>query len=73
MDSGYDLIWSDTTIMASVDGSPTVSVVQCAEGEYENCWSSTDSETDYWNVGEAILIDTLLVVAYAQLPFQLNR
>ena len=31
----------------------------CAdEGEYENCWSSTDSETDYWNVGEAILIDT---------------
>ena len=58
MDSGYDLIWSDTTIMASVDGSPTVSVVQCAEGEYENCWSSSDSETDYWNVGEAILIDT---------------
>jgi len=58
MDSGSDLDWSHTTIIASVDGAASVSIVQCAEGEYENCWSSSDSETDYWNVGEAILIDT---------------
>jgi hypothetical protein len=58
MDSGSDLDWSHTTIIASVDGAASESIVQCAEGEYENCWSSSDSETDYWNVGEAILIDT---------------
>ena len=58
MDSGSDLDWSHTTIIASVDGAASESIFQCAEGEYENCWSSSDSETDYWNVGEAILIDT---------------
>jgi hypothetical protein len=58
MDSGSDLYWSHVTIKASVDGAASVTVDQCASGETENCWSSTDSETDYWNVGEAITVDT---------------
>ena len=58
MDSGSDLYWSYVTIKASIDGAASVTVDQCAEGEYDNCWSSSDSDTDYWNVGEAILIDT---------------
>jgi flagellin-like protein len=58
MDSGSDLGWASITIKASVDGAASVTVDQCASGETENCWSSTDSETDYWNVGEAITVDT---------------
>ncbi|MED6338223.1 MAG: hypothetical protein VYC12_04270, partial [Candidatus Thermoplasmatota archaeon] len=58
MDSGSDLEWSYISIRVSVDDAAPVTVLQCADGETENCWSSTDSETDYWNVGEAIWIYT---------------
>jgi flagellin-like protein len=58
MDSGSDLGWASITIKASVDGAASVTVDQCASGETENCWSSTDSDTDNWNVGEAITVDT---------------
>ena len=58
MDSGSDLGWASITIKASVDGAASVTVDQCASGETEDCWSSTDSDTDNWNVGEAITVDT---------------
>ena len=58
MDSGSDLGWASITIKASVNGAASVTVDQCASGETENCWSSTDSDTDNWNVGEAITVDT---------------
>ena len=58
MDSGSDLGWASITIKASVDGAASVTVDQCASGETDNCWSSTDSDADNWNVGEAITVDT---------------
>ena len=58
MDTGLDIDWSYITIIASVDGAASVNVLQCADGETDDCWSSSDSDTDNWNVGEAILIDT---------------
>ena len=58
MDSGSDLYWSHVTIKASVNGAASVTDDQCASGETENCWSSTDSDADNWNVGEAITVDT---------------
>ena len=58
MDSGSDLGWASITIKASVDGAASVTVDQCASGETEDCWSSSDSDTDNWNVGEAITVDT---------------
>ena len=58
MDSGSDLGWASITIKASVDGAASVTVDQCANGETDNCWSSTDSDADNWNVGEAITVDT---------------
>ena len=58
MDSGSDLGWASITIKASVNGAASVTVDQCASGETDDCWSSTDSDTDYWNVGEAITVDT---------------
>ena len=58
MDSGSDIGWASITIKASVNGAASVTVDQCASGETENCWSSTDSDTDNWNVGEAITVDT---------------
>ena len=58
MDSGSDLGWASITIKASVDGAASVTVDQCASGETDNCWSSSDSDTDNWNVGEAITVDT---------------
>tara|TARA_B100000965_G_scaffold186827_1_gene155874 strand:+ start:213 stop:731 length:519 start_codon:yes stop_codon:yes gene_type:complete len=58
MDSGSDLGWASITIKASVNGAASVTVDQCATGETEDCWSSTDSDADNWNVGEAITVDT---------------
>ena len=58
MDSGSDLGWASITIKASVNGAASVTVDQCASGETEDCWSSTDSDADNWNVGEAITVDT---------------
>ena len=58
MDSGSDLGWASITIKASVNGAASVTVDQCASGETDDCWSSTDSDTDNWNVGEAITVDT---------------
>ena len=58
MDSGSDLGWASITIKASVNGAASVTVDQCASGETDNCWSSTDSDADNWNVGEAITVDT---------------
>ena len=57
-DSGSDLGWASITIKASVDGAASVTVDQCASGETDNCWSSTDGDADNWNVGEAITVDT---------------
>ena len=58
MDSGSDLGWASITIKASVNGEASTTVDQCASGETDDCWSSTDSDTDNWNVGEAITVDT---------------
>ncbi len=58
MDSGSDIGWASVTIKASVNGAASVTVDQCASGETDDCWSSSDSDTYNWNVGEAITVDT---------------
>ena len=59
MDNGADLGWASITIKASVDGAASVTVDQCAAGETDNCWTSSDTDdTTAWNTGEAITVDT---------------
>ena len=59
MDSGSDLGWASVTIKASIDGAASTTIGPCDATTTENCWSSTDSDdTNAWNVGEAITVDT---------------
>ena len=59
MDQGSDLGWASITIKASVDGAASSTVPYCDSTTTEDCWSTTDSgDTTYWNVGEAITVDT---------------
>ena len=60
MDSGSDIGWASVTIKASVNGAASVTVPACdpVDTAGENCYSTTDSDTANWNVGEAITVDT---------------
>ena len=58
MTQGSDLNWASITIKASVDGAASSTVPACDTSVTENCWSSTDGDTAYWNIGEAITVDT---------------
>jgi hypothetical protein len=59
MESGQDIEWAVITIRASVDGGSANNIPMCSEGESTDCWSTSDSgDTTYWNVGEAITVDT---------------
>ena len=60
MDSGSDLGWASITVKASVNGEASVTVPACdpVDTAGDNCYSTTDSDTASWNVGEAITVDT---------------
>lgn len=60
MDSGSDLSWASITIKASVNGEASVTVGACdpVDTAGDLCYSTTDSDTASWNVGEAITVDT---------------
>ena len=58
MDSGSDLGWASITIKASVDGAASSTVPACDATVTTDCWSSTDGDTSFWNIGEAITVDT---------------
>ena len=60
MDSGADIGWASVTVKASVNGAASVTVPACdpVDTAGDNCYSTTDSDTASWNVGEAITVDT---------------
>ena len=58
MTQGSDLNWASVTIKASVDGAASSTVPACDPSVTENCWSSADGDTSFWNIGEAITVDT---------------